>query len=166
MKGKKIKLSAVFLLGFGLTGLHAQEAIPATGGEASGTGGSASYSVGQVFYTTNTGTSGSVAQGVQQPYEISIITGVEQAKGINLVCSAYPNPATDLLTLEIEASMELNTQSMQYLCYDINGKILKSNKISGRITNIDMRDLVPATYFLKLTQNKKEIITFKIIKNQ
>lgn len=70
MRNKKLKLSALLLLGLGLTGLQAQESVNATGGNASGSGGSASYSVGQVVYTTNTGTNGTVAQGVQQPFEI------------------------------------------------------------------------------------------------
>ena len=49
MKYKKLKLSTVLLLSLGLTGLQAQEAILASGGDASGSGGSASYSAGQVF---------------------------------------------------------------------------------------------------------------------
>ena len=39
--------------------------------------------VGQVVYITSTGINGSVAQGVQQPYEISVITGVNET-AINL----------------------------------------------------------------------------------
>jgi len=101
MKYKKLKLSVILLLGLGLTGLQAQTSINATDGNASGSGGSVSYSVGQVVYTTNTGTTGSVAQGVQQPFEILVVTGLEEAKGINLSVSAYPNPTTDYLTLEV-----------------------------------------------------------------
>ena len=70
MKHKKTITSIAFLL-LGLGGLQAQESPTATVGEATGTGGTASYSVGQVVYTTTTGTNGSVAQGVQQPFEIS-----------------------------------------------------------------------------------------------
>lgn len=162
MKCKKLKLSAVLLLSLGLTGLQAQEAIPATGGNASGGGGSVSYSVGQVVYTTNTGTNGSVAQGVQQPYEISVVTGIEQAKGINLICSAYPNPTTDFLTLKVDG--DVKTQYIASL-YDINGKLLKSKKIVGNETSINMSNLVPATYFIKVSNNNKELKTFKIIKN-
>ena len=162
MKQKKLKLSAVLLLGLGLTGLHAQEAIPASGGNASGSGGLVSYSVGQMVYTTNTGTNGSAAQGVQQHYEISNVTGIEEAKGINLEYTAYPNPVTDYLILKIE-----NLVQEQYTAslYDINGKLLKSEKLTGNSTAITMSDLVPATYFLKITNNQKELKTFKIIKN-
>ena len=47
-----IALALILPLSFATA--HAQEAIPATGGDASGSGGSASYTVGQVFYNTNT----------------------------------------------------------------------------------------------------------------
>ena len=164
----RVKLNAVLLLGLGLTGLQAQESLNATGGNTSGSGGSASYSVGQVVYTTNTGTSGSVAQGVQQPYEISVVTGIEEAKGINLSVSAYPNPTTDYLTLEIEGDVQ--TQYIASL-YDMNGKLLQSTKITGKQTSIDISNLVPATYFVKVivkTQGlaPQEVKTFKIIKTQ
>jgi hypothetical protein len=72
MKHKKTITSVAFLL-LGLGGLHAQESPTSTGGDATGAGGSSSYSVGQVVYTTATGINGSVAQGVQQAYEISVI---------------------------------------------------------------------------------------------
>jgi hypothetical protein len=165
MRHKKLKLSAIILLGLGLTGLQAQESVNATGGDASGSGGSVSYSVGQVVYTTNIGANGSVAQGVQQPYEISVVTGIEEAKGINLSVTAYPNPTTDYLTLSIDASTTLSIQSMSYQLYDMNGKLLQSEKITGNQTSIVMSNLVPATYFVKVTEGNKEVKTFKIIKN-
>ena len=93
-------LIAVCLFVSGMA-IKAQNTIPATGGNAIGAGGSVSYSVGQVFYTTNTGTTGSATQGVHQPYEISVITGLEEAKGIDLNCIAYPNPTSDFLILRI-----------------------------------------------------------------
>ena len=162
MRHKKLKLSAVLLLGLGLTGLQAQTAAPTTGGNASGSGGTVSYSVGQLVYTTNTGTNGSVAQGVQQAFEISVVTAIEQAKGINLSVSAYPNPTTDFLTLRID---EFEISNLSYQLYDINGKLLQSEKITGNQTSIVMRNLVPATYFVKVIQGNKEVKTYKIIKN-
>ncbi|MCF8274676.1 MAG: T9SS type A sorting domain-containing protein [Flavobacteriaceae bacterium] len=162
MRHKKLKLSAVLLLGLGLTGLQAQTSVNATGGDALGGGGSVSYSVGQVVYTTNTGTNGTVAQGVQQPYEISVVTGIEEAKGINLSVSAYPNPTTDYLTLSIG---EFEISNLSYQLYDMNGKLLQSEKISGNQTSIVMSNLVPSSYFVKVIQGNKEVKTFKIIKN-
>jgi Secretion system C-terminal sorting domain len=162
MKQKKARLCAALLLVMGLTGLHAQQAIPVAGGNASGSGGSVSYSVGQVVYTTNTGTNGSVAQGVQQPFEISVITGLEQANWINVICSVYPNPTADFLTLKVE---NYDKENLSYQLYDINGKLLENKKLNGTETGIVMSNLVPATYFLKVTQNTKEVKIFKIIKS-
>ena len=162
MRHKRLKLSAVLLLGLGLTGLQAQTSVNATGSNASGSGGSVSYSVGQVVYTNNTGTNGSVAQGVQQAFQISVVTGLEQAKGINLSVSAYPNPTTDYLTLSIA---EFEISNLTYQLYDISGKLLQSEKITGNQTSIAMSNLVPANYFVKVIQGNKKVKTFKIIKN-
>ena len=49
--------------------IYSQETIPTSGGEATGSGGSSSYSVGQMVYTTNT-SGGTVTQGVQQSIEL------------------------------------------------------------------------------------------------
>ncbi len=159
----KIKnLSFVILLFFGLSNLQAQEAIPATGGEASGSGGSASYTVGQVVYTTNVGTSGNfVVEGVQQPYEISVVAGIAEAKDINLSVSAYPNPTTDYLTIKVE---NYETANLQYMVFDINGKLLQTVKATGTETKIETSELVPANYFIKVLDSEKEIKVFKIIK--
>lgn len=173
MRQKKLKLCTVLLLSLGLTGLHAQEAILASGGDASGSGGSVSYSVGQVVYTTNTGANGSAAQGVQQPYEISDATGLEEAKGFNLKYTAYPNPATDLLTLKIVEQSEIpmiigknyDSENLSYQLFDINGILLESKKLTGNSIAILMANLASATYFLKVYNNQKELKTFTIIKN-
>jgi hypothetical protein len=162
MRYKRLKLSAVLLLGLGLTGLQAQTSVNATGGSASGSGGSVSYSVGQVVYTTNTGTSGSVAQGVQQPYEISIVMAIEEAKGINLSVTAYPNPTTDYFTLEVK---DFELSNLNFQLYDTQGKLIQNENITGNQTSIVMSNLVPATYFVKVIQGNKEVKTFKIIKN-
>jgi hypothetical protein len=162
MRHKRLQLIVLLLLGLGLTGLQAQKSVNATGGNASGSGGSVSYSVGQVVYTTNTGTNGSVAQGIQQPFEISVVTGLEEAKDINLMVTTYPNPTTDFLTLSIS---EFDISNLSYQLYDMQGKLLQNEKITENETSIAMKCLVPATYFVKVIQGNKEIKTFKIIKN-
>jgi len=162
MRHKRLRLCALLLLSVGLTGLHAQESVNATGSNASGSGGSASYSVGQVVYTTNTGTNGTVAQGVQQAFEITVVNSIEQATGINLSVTAYPNPTSDYLTLSIG---EFDISNLSYQLYDMSGKLLQNEKITGNHTSIAMSNLVSAKYFVKVIQGNKEVKTFKIIKN-
>jgi len=161
MKKFNLALVAFCLFGFG-TAIRAQNAIPASGGNASGSGGTGSYTIGQVVYTTNTGTNWSAAQGVQQPYEISVVTGIEKAKDISLEIVVYPNPASDFLTLKVE---NYDIESLSYKLFDANGKLLESKKVTGNETIISLANLLPSLYFLKVIDNQKEIKTFKIIKN-
>jgi len=163
MRHKQLLLSVILLFGIGLSGLKAQITIDASGGNASGSGGSASYSVGQVVYRSQVGTNGSVTQGVQQPYEISVVTMIEVAKGFNLNLSAYPNPVIDNLTLTVE-NFELSTLNFQL--YDINGRLLQNEKIVSTQTKIDMSYFISSTYFVKITNNNIEVKTFKIIKTK
>jgi len=162
LKVKSLGVATLLTFTFSLSTLMAQETIPATGGNASGSGGTVSYSVGQVVYTTNTGANGSVAQGVQQPFEISVVTGIEQT-AINLVISAYPNPTTDFLQLKVESE---KLKDLSFQLYNMQGKLLQNKKIEGNETSIVMSSLVPATYFVKVVQGNKEVKTFKIIKTQ
>jgi hypothetical protein len=150
----------LLLLGFGLTA-QAQQATTATGGDATGSGGSVAYSVGQIVYTTHTGTTGSVAQGVQQPYEISVELGIENSF-IALEVSAYPNPTTHYLTLHIGNTL---SENLHFELCDLNGKIIERRKINSSSETINMENLATATYFLKVSNANNQIKIFKIIKN-
>ncbi|MDP2386351.1 MAG: T9SS type A sorting domain-containing protein [Bacteroidota bacterium] len=162
MKFKKIVVSVILLSGFGLCKLQAQDVVPATGSTASGSGGTVSYSVGQVVYTSNSGSNGSVAQGVQQPYEISVVIGLADAVDISLSFSVYPNPTTDFLKLN---TGNYKSQNLLYQLSDMNGKILESKKTQPVETTISMLNNASGIYFLKVMDNNNELKTFKIIKN-
>lgn len=160
MKHKRLKFCATVLLGLGLTSLQAQESVNSSGGDASGNKGSISYSVGQVSYSTNTGTYGTVTQGVQQAYEIYATTGIQET-GINLSVSVYPNPTTNYLNLKIE-KLELSTFNFEL--FDMQGKLLQSQNITGNETQIDMSNYVSSTYFVRIINQNQSIKEFKIIK--
>jgi len=159
---KKLTITFILFCIFSIGMLKAQSTIPASGGNATGGGGSASYTVGQIVYTTNTGLNGSEAQGVQQPYEISVITAIKEAGGISLEFVAYPNPASDFIKLKIE---NYEAGNLTYRLYDLNGILLQSKKVEGEETTIQMNALLPSIYFLKVYDRDIEIITYKIIKN-
>lgn len=159
---KKTRLSIMFSLIFAITGIKAQQGFTAAGGVSSGSGGTATYSVGQIVYTTNTGVGGSVAQGVQQPYEISIVLDLEDHQ-ISLNMKVYPNPTSDFLILNV-GNFELST--LNFELFDVSGKLFESKKITSITETISMENLPSSTYFLKVTSNNEEVKTFKIIKNQ
>ncbi|HNS30243.1 MAG TPA: T9SS type A sorting domain-containing protein [Tenuifilaceae bacterium] len=162
LKAKRIGVAALLTFTFSLSTVMAQESINASGGKASGNGGSSDYSVGQVVYQTHTGSTGSVAEGVHQPYEISEVTGIDEAKGITLSVVAYPNPVNDHLMLKVDNYELLD---LHYLLFDINGKLLQKGSITSSQTHIAVGNLAPATYIVKVIQGHREIKTFKIVKN-
>lgn len=163
MRKKPLKqlVLALLLVGSGCT--QAQQSIVNAGGNGSGSGGSTAYSVGQVVYTTNTNiNTGSVAQGVQQPYEIQTVLGNQYVE-ISLQMSVYPNPTQNSLSLEVKQN---NIDNMQYQLFDLNGRLLVSETIVASTTPIEMARYAEAVYLLKVIQNNIELKTFKIIKKQ
>ncbi|MDQ3045915.1 MAG: T9SS type A sorting domain-containing protein [Bacteroidota bacterium] len=158
---KKTTLSLLFLAGLGLSGLNAQEASTAAGGDATGAGGSASYSVGQVSYTSIENAAGSVNQGVQQPYQI-VVTGVNTTANIEVLMSVYPNPSTSFITIKVE---DKDLANLTFQLFDVQGKLLISEKITQTETAVQMADFAKGNYFLKVVNNKAELKSFKIIKN-
>jgi hypothetical protein len=141
---------------------NAQQAVSTAGGEAAGAGGTVSYTIGQVAYTTNSENEGTVSQGVQQPYEIIEISSNEDKYRISLELSVYPNPANEYLMLKV---VNYKSSNLTYQLYDLNGKLLENKEIVGVETTIEMDMLAPSIYFLKVTDNIQELKIFKIIKN-
>ncbi len=162
MKIKTTQSLVLFLLCFFITSVNAQQLTTASGGDASGPGGTVAYSIGQLVYKTNTSSSGSVAQGVEQPYEISIVSGIESTNDLSIKLNAYPNPTIDCLTLFVENSELI---MLNFHLFDVNGKLIETKNITKNKETINMVNLPNSTYFLKVFNNKIEIKTFKIIKN-
>ena len=149
------------LISFPGTAQTLLQTITPVGGDGSYTGGSVSYTTGQVAYKAVSGDNGSLWQGVQQPYEISVTTAVEEAKEIKLNFLVYPNPVTSYLKLDIG---DYDPAHLQYRLLDVNGKLLSTGPVYAREQQINMTVYPPAVYFLKLIDNKKDIKTFRIVK--
>jgi hypothetical protein len=142
--------------------LTAQESTNSSGGNATGSGGNVTYSIGQVVYITNTGSNGSVAQGVQHAYEIFYI-GITETE-LNFSLTAFPNPTTDYLSLLIN---DYNNEFFSYQLYDMHGKLLSSGQIVSQQTQIEMNSLPTATYFLNIVNpENKKVQSFKIVKTK
>jgi len=161
MKQKLLQLTFLWLFAGGFTALNAQENIVVSGGDATGSGGTASYSIGQMVYSTATGPNGSITQGVQQAFEISITLGIEDNL-INLSFIVYPNPTINVLTLKIG---NFNQNNMKYALFDIQGRLLNQQKIQQETTNITTENMAPAIYFLRIFNQNNLVKIFKIIKN-
>src|SRR6056297_1385153 len=102
MKKKNFILSFLFSCCFGISGVHAQEAIVTASCNSSSEDGSVCFTVGQVCYSFLTGETSTVAEGVHQPFEISSPTGIGKSDEITLLYHIYPNPTRKTLHLNIK----------------------------------------------------------------
>jgi opacity protein-like surface antigen len=159
MKKTKFML-IVFLLITCISEIQAQQAVVSTGGNATGSGGSASYSIGQIDYVTATGTGGTATQGVQQPFEIVTLSGQEFTE-ISLQMLVYPNPTSSFVNLKID---NFNLENLSYQLIDLNGREILNKKITESETQIQLENYPSAIYLLNVNQANKTIKTFKIIK--
>ena len=158
-KYRSILWILVFILSIG--SMFAQENVNASGGDIEGSGGSTAYSVGQMIHTFEEGAAGSVAHGVQQPFEISTVTSVEQANGIELTVSTYPNPVGNVLFIDVDIE---DYSSLSYRLISTEGTMLIDSDLNDDHNRIDMSKYAASVYFLKIFNGKKEIKVFKIIK--
>ncbi len=154
----RILLLLVLLLSF--NSARTQEVIASGSGNASGTDGSVTFTVGQTVYQTKPGTTGTVSEGVQQPCEILYFYGIED-NGITLKYSVSPNPAESFIRLLIE-----DRDPVHFSCQitDLRGVTILDQKISGKETMIPLESLPSASYFLRISENDKPITVYKIIK--
>ena len=159
MKNNTLRLLA-FLLSFSMNAQTSHQVLSASGGDATGSGGSVAYSVGQIVYTTHTGTTGSVAQGVEQAYEIYSV-GIKET-ALNISLSIFPNPTSDYLTLKVQ---DYNNEALSYHLIDEQGKLVLCEQITNQDTQVAMSTLARGFYFINIVQTNKKIQTFKIIKN-
>ena len=160
MKYKNVKLMTTLLLGIAMTSLQAQQSTTSAGGTTSGSNGSVSFVIGQVFYLNASGSNGSVTEGVLQPYEVSIITTLEEKKLLKI--KVYPVPTTDGVTLELQDEI---AGKLSYNLFDISGKLLKSEQITSNETAIEMVNFAAGIYLLSVLDENKNAMSFKIIKN-
>jgi hypothetical protein len=139
-----------------------QEAIPVSAGVAVGSGGSANHTVGQVFYTTQTTTAGSVSQGVQHTFEFQTLSNPALTI-VKVTAVTYPNPTKDFIILKIT---DITLHNLRYTLFDVNGKAILSGSITESSTQVQMKHLAIGTYILKVIQKNKALKIFKILKQQ
>jgi len=154
---KKVYIIAISLLSINLC--TAQTSFNAAGGNINNESVSISYSIGQIFNETS-----SLNEGVQLPYNIFEIVGIDDIENIFLNILAYPNPTSDYLELKISMS-DFDYSNVLYQITDINGRMVKTEKITDFQTLISMENLPQGIYILEVKTSKNKSKTFKIVKN-
>lgn len=142
--------------------LAAQQNTVSSGGEASGSGGSLSYTVGQIDYSVISDNEGLITEGVQQPYEIYGTTDVDDGR-IDLSAQVFPNPAMDRLTLSIDQHLP---EDLHFTMHTNDGKLIENGKITSPQEEIRVSELPQGIYILRVFSKQQTLKTFKIIKKR
>ena len=72
----------------------------------------------------------------------------------------YPNPVQN----ELQLSIQIPAEGLTYRIFDINGRLMKTEKINSATTTINVQDFRSGIYILNIDQNGKPIQSFRIIK--
>jgi hypothetical protein len=145
----------------GYLNISAQQGIVSAGGNTSGANGSASSSIGQIFYCSYYGSGGKISEGLQQPLEIYLVTGIWENED-NQPVRAYPNPVKSILLIEMKYTPE---KKASYMLYNSNGNVISENMITGNVTSVNMEELPAGVYFIEFFTGSNTVRVFKIIKN-
>ncbi len=142
----------------------AQSAIVSVGGDAQSATGSVSYTVGQIAVKSVANSSGSisVAEGVQQPYEIQTV-GVDDYPQIVLDAVVYPNPTENFAQLKLNG-FEIPTSGLQAHLFDGAGRLLQLLTVTDELTAFQIGQYATGTYYLELRDGKRTLKTFKIVR--
>ena len=135
-----------------------QNAISTAGGHFKTTGGSTSFTVGQVAYVLKKGNGPYLNEGVQQVYTKKT-TPVDELVYLKEV-QLYPNPTQETLTLILSSKEDV---LVRYKIMDYSGKEIRNGNIVSEQSEISLVDLPSGNYFISL-KSKKENRIFKIVK--
>ncbi len=154
---KKSIISIVVFISFGFSSFG-QNALSAAGGHFKTSGGSTSFTVGQVAYVLKKGTGSYLNEGIQQVYTKKT-TPIEELVYLKEV-KLYPNPTQETMTLILSSKEDVQ---VRYTIMDYLGKEIRNGNILSEKSEISLRDLPSGNYFISL-KSKKEIRIFKMVK--
>ncbi|MBV6404712.1 MAG: T9SS type A sorting domain-containing protein [Flavobacteriales bacterium] len=138
---------------------EAQQEAAASGGEATGPGGTVSWTIGQVADLRADGTGGTALEGVQQPFD-GLPTG-----------TAPPPPAPSPLVWPTLARQAVHVdlrdpavRSVRVQVLDALGRVVLEHRARQVCTTVPIDGLAAGRYLLRLTGNGRPAGTFDLIK--
>jgi hypothetical protein len=136
-----------------------QQATTTSGGNASGPGGTLSYTAGEVAASFISGSNGQIAAGVQQPYLIQSV-GIRPLPNL-FSTEVYPNPTTSDLTLTVA-----DFQSSRLSCkvIDALGQTVFARELEGPRTLLQTGHLPASVYFVQVLEGDRIVRSFRIVK--
>ena len=78
----------------------------------------------------------------------------------NTNINIFPNPIENELTITVDGS----TQGMTYQIFDLNGRLLQTERLNSETTTVNVQGLRAGTYVLNINQDGQQIRSFRIVK--
>lgn len=158
-----IKVSALFSFLFVLgSTIQAQEVIASAGAEVESSGGSMSYTIGEMVVTSTISDDGALTQGYQQGFLTP--TAIDEIPA-ELELSLYPNPAADYIIIESKSLSDFEQITM----YDMSGKLIWNASGNGAIDNritVNFQNQAAGNYIIKLVDSdKNQSYSYSVIKS-
>lgn len=90
---------------------------------------------------------------------VNIVLDINQPD--NIETRIYPNPVTDILQIRMENN---NNRCVLIEVISLSGQVVRSYQIVGQSFNVDMADLRPGAYFIRITDDTHRTRTFKTLR--
>ncbi len=107
----------------------AQQSAHSAGGDGTSTTGSVAFSIGQVVYSTHSTLSGSEAQGVQQRYDLGVVSNLEALVDNQTIEVSWEKPTESVLEI-VGYTLEISEDSLNYVL------VSKTTELSYKIEKL------------------------------
>jgi hypothetical protein len=155
---KKTTTSIILiLLCFFIKTSFGQEVVSTQGDSYSNVFGSIDFTIGEAIINTVSDGTHTLTQGFHQS-KWSVVGITEHLPDYD--ANVFPNPTEDILNIQASKFEEVS-----YLLYDVQGKLIKENKLNAGNTVLYLSEIAAGRYTLILTKNYQKLKTFKLIKH-
>ena len=142
--------------------ISSQTGMTTSSKNISSTNGSVNYSIGQVFYQSQSGSEGELSTGVQIPVE-TLTLSTSDAILLRFSAKVYPNPTVKDVYIKLD---NVDNSELSYQLFNVNGILIDQSKsFLKENTKISMKHLPANIYMLQVKSKNKTLKTYKIIKN-
>jgi len=137
-----------------------QEIISSSGNYSDGSSGQLSWTLGDLAIETYSSGDVSLTQGFQQPvYEV--MTAFENLE-YNFAVQVYPVPSSDFITVEFDEIQN----DLEVVLYNLQGEIVLYKKVESETITLDLNNLSPSEYILKIINKENNLLkSCKIVKH-
>ena len=141
---------------FASLAVSAQEVVSTQGESYSNASANIDFTIGEVIIATETDGTNDLTQGFHQTNWNFL--GVENHTP-NYEATIFPNPTEDVLNIRTSTF-----ENVTYTLYDAQGKLVMQDIFSAEQTPIQVSQLAPGSYSLRLNNQTQNLKTFKLIK--